>query len=499
MATIPALQRIAAALTLVVAGCAAHAGSDPVPSGALAWWRYDPSAFPSDRAAGRAPGSERDILLATLRAALASGTLGHRTGAMLGALLLVGLEAGDTPHTLALLDFSATRPPTGTGVDIQSLAVAMRIDSGDRHADMLRTVRAVAIDSFHAPGAADPSPGVQARFDLPDGRTGVAFRKPDWEPWREVSWCSETTAFTIGIGQGALPTWFSPVPTDNAPPPWHALRAPIDAARPPAPIVFECYIDFRALRARFPSAFVMGRTPRMLAALNLQDAAALLFQARVVPATLPGGRTTSLMATDAAVLAPDDTISHHAFSHHTWPDHLEPALLPPGASSATVATVDWPSAFQRVLAIHTATITDRRLPAFIERRNTWLDGHRADLDELLAEFQPALVISTHERIPAPLPGVGCIAIPANPDAPAGRIAAGLERVLAPFHPAVRTDPPNQKAPSPVWSLRVDRTGLVRLPWWTLTRAPSGPAVLVGAWAAAPLETARRWLGGDAPP
>ena len=495
----PAGFLIAAAAMIIAACCSpVRAQPESAPPSAMAWWRYDPSAFPRSQP-GAAPGSERAVLLATLRAALASGTLGKRTGAMVGALLLVGLEAGDTPHTLALLDFQASRPPDGTGVDIHSLQLAMRIDSGDRHAEMLRTVRAVAIDAFPGADAPADTPGVQAKFDLPDHRLGVAFRKPDWELWREISWCSEPEAFTIGIGRDALDQWFAP-PEAAAPDPpaWAALRAPIDAARPDAPVVFECFIDFDALRARFPQAFQTGRTPRMQAALGLQDASALLFQARVVAGALPDGRAVALMAIDASILEADAAITHRALSHHAWPAQVDPAILPTGATSATVATVDWPAAFALVLDMHTATIPDRKLSAFIKRRDAWLGAHAGALHKLLAEFDPAMVIATHDRIPAPLPGVGCTLIPTRSGVPIGRIAGELERVMAPFHPAVRTTM-TKTAASPVWSLRVDRTGLVRLPWWTLARASSGSDVLVGAWAAAPLETVRRWLGGEVPP
>ena len=489
-----------AVAAMIVAACCAPALAHPesAPTSAIAWWRYDPSAFPRSQA-GAAPGSERAVLLATLRAALASGTLGKRTGAMVGSLLLVGLEAGDTPHTLALMDFQASRPPDGTGVDIHSLQIAMRIDSGERHAEMLRTVRAVAIDAF--PGADGPAgtPGVQAKFDLPDGRIGVGFRKPDWELWREISWCSEPEAFTIGIGRDALDQWFAPPDAASPhPPAWASLRAPIDAARPLAPVVFECFIDFGALRERFPQAFQTGRTPRMLAALGLENAAALLFQARVVPAALPDGRAVALMAIDASVLEADASITHRTLSHHAWPAEVDPGILPTGATSATVATVDWPEAFRLVLAMHTATIPDRKLSAFVERRDAWLEAHDADLHQVLGEFDPALVIATHDRIPAPLPGVGCTLIPVRTGVTMGRVAAELERVMAPFHPGVRTSM-TKTAASPVWSLRVDRTGLVRLPWWTLARTSAGSDVLVGAWAAAPLETVRRWLGGEVPP
>lgn len=496
------VHALSLAASLVFACVAAGGDATPprVPAGALAWWRYDPTAFPAPPDA--APGAERGLLLASLRAALASGSLGNRTGAMLGALLLVGLEAGDRPHTLALLELSASRPPSGTGVDLHELRIALRVDSAERHTDMLRTVRAVAIDAFVPPveeGGAAPDPGMQARFPLPQGRTGVAFRRADWEPWREISWCSEADAFTIGVGRGTLPAWFQPPPPDAAPTPWEDFRHALDATRPTAPIVFECFIDIDALRAHFPDAFLTGRTPRMLAALDLSGAAAILFQARAVPATLPDGRSLPLMAIDVAVLNQSGELEVRSLSHHQWPADVSPAVVPPGTTSATVATVDWQAAFARVLAMHAATIPNRKLPRFQARADAWLAEHGRELDAALAEFAPALVIWTHPRIPAPVPGVGCISIRARDEVPAGRVSARLLRVLAPFEPGVRADLPTKKATTPVWSLRVDRTGMVRLPWWTLVPTGSGPPVLVGSWSAASLETVRRWLGGEVPP
>lgn len=498
----PHLHVLSLTISLAFA-CAAGARNPappPIPAGALAWWRYDPTAFPASPDA--APGAERGLLLASLRAALASGSLGNRTGAMLGALLLVGLEAGDHAHTLALLELSASRPPSGTGVDLHELRIALRVDSAERHADMLRTVRAVAIDAFAplaADGASAPDTGVQARFPLPQGRAGVAFRRTDWEPWREISWCSEADAFTIGVGRGTLPAWFEAPPPDAAPTAWEDFRRVIDARRPAAPIVFECFIDIDALRAHFPDAFLTGRTPRMLAALDLDGAAASLFQARAVPATLPDGRSLPLMAIDVAVRNRSGELEVRSLSHHQWPSDVSPAVVPHGTTSATVAFVDWQAAFTRVLAMHAATIPNRKLPRFQARADAWLTQHGPDLDAALAEFAPVLVIWTHPRIPAPLPGVGCISIPARAEAPAARVSAHLLRVLAPFEPGVRADLPAKKATTPVWSLRVDRTGMVRLPWWTLVPTGSGPPVLVGSWSAASLETVRRWLGGEVPP
>jgi len=484
-------------LALRVPAGAEPPGPGAIPSDAIVWWHFDPSSF-ADKP-NEPIRAQREILLATLRAALASGALGNRTSAMLGSLLLVGLEAGDSPHTTALLDFDAGRPPTGTGMDLRSLQVVMQVESGARHAELLRTVRAIAIDTFSQTPVPDATnPGVQARIELPGGRVGVAFRRDEWEEWREVSWCATSDAFTFGIGRSTLSRWFAHEDAEHLPdaPVWGPLFASIDAARPPGPIVFECYVDFDALRRRFPEAFHTGRTPRMLDALHLRTASQLVFQARIVRTMLPDGRAIPLIALDAGIREHDGSIARVSLSHDAWPEAVASALVPTGATSVMVSTVDWKSAFELVLKLHAATIPDRQLRKFEASRDQWLGTNRAKLDVLLADLNPALIIASHDALPAPLPGVGCVLVPGHAGVTPGRIGARMETLFESFRPAVRTD---LNEASPVWSLRVDRAGLVRLPWWTLVRGPDGPAVLVGAWAAGPLEAARRWLGGEARP
>ncbi|MCA9283300.1 MAG: hypothetical protein KDA30_14815, partial [Phycisphaerales bacterium] len=180
-----------------------------VPSDALAYWVMDPGAFRREGAGEKKASADRLLLLATLRAAVASGIAGSKSQAQWVEGLLAAAMVGEVPHTLAVLDFRAHRDDGATKSEIDSMQIVLVLHTKGRHEEYLRTMRTILIDAANAKGLTEDAKGVQRKLELPGGRNGVAYRAKAWPAWREVSWCSENDQFAIALGAGALDRWFS--------------------------------------------------------------------------------------------------------------------------------------------------------------------------------------------------------------------------------------------------------------------------------------------------
>lgn len=470
-------------------------GLPPVPPGAIAWWRFDPSGF----AAANRPIPGRELFVASLRAAISSGLAGEGTPAQVLEGLLAASDVGAGPHTLCLMQFRASRQSSGTGIDIHDFQMVLRIEAGRDHADILRTIRAILVDAPHARGdqnnASDPA---QRRLDLPGGRSGVAFTRRNWKPWREVSWCSAEEAFFVGLGRDALSHYFGaldePVENDTAEP-WLRHAALVDEARPDGPLFCQAYLDFRKLRSTFPDAFFTGRTPRMLRALDLDQAQDLMLHGRFIESAHE--QTPPLIVLDATLTptpraqALGVSIERRPISESVWPADAELMPRPPGSYVVVIRT-DWKPLFHRALDIYQATIKDRQVPQFDAARAAWLERNNDAVELLFAQLEPWLIIADYPTPIIPAPGLSTLYAPVRRGLDTAIIGRAFAQLLSDFAARIAQDGLD------TWSLRIDPTGAIRFPVWGIAKGV-GRDFLIGGWGPHVLTTNRAWFARPSTP
>ena len=452
---------------------------DPPPS-AVIWYRYDPGVLPAPEAPP--PNAlQRNLLLSAIRAGLSSGLFGNKTPAHALQSLLAAGELGDTPHVAAILDFGAHRRPDGTGMEIEHLQAAIAIDDATRVPAYLRTIRALAL----ATSGANPEALSQSSVSIPGVGEAVRLTSSAWPGWMALSWTVHDGRFILGIGRGALEGWFArPSGAGELDPAWAAHRAAVRSARPARAAFLEAYVDIAALRSAFPLAFASGRTPRMLAALDLRDATSVMLHAAALGPSAPGDSPGSSGAPQAPLIALDWTaaasggVAWRPLSASSWPGEEATGLAPPPGTSILVASVDWPSALQWALDVYAATVQSEDLPEFEAARGRWEAAHADSVDSLLASLRPWLVLSDVPPPLLPIPGLATIFVAADRGPETTKALEGLfEDLIAPFSDRLIVAGPSGAR---TWALKLDDRGVVRLPAWGFVSTPDGP-LLVGGW------------------
>ncbi|MCA9281598.1 MAG: hypothetical protein H6812_08455 [Phycisphaeraceae bacterium] len=438
-----------------------------VPGDALAYWVMDPGAFRREGAGVKKSSADRTLLLATLRAAVASGIAGSKSQAQWVEGLLAAAMVGEVPHTLAVLEFRAHRDDGAEKSEIDALQIVLVLHTNGRHDEYLRTMRAILIDAAKAKGLPDDAAGTQRRLDLPGGRNGVAYRAKAWPAWREVSWCSEGDRFVIALGAGALDRWFA---SDAPEPPIGSRRGLRGATRPKAALgTVEAFLDLDGLRERFPEGFDEGRVERMVAALDLQDASALLVRASLVEA--PAG--PALLAIDwiTEVEGEPDVL---AVTESAWPAGMDGRTFPvSGATYVAIARAEWRAIYDRAIRIHSATLKQRAAEKFNEKHEAWLSAHGDELWALTNGLGEWLVLTDVPEPVLPVPGLGSVFVAARDGVGAESLDARLSALLGSMKGVVRTE-------DGLWSLKVDDAGVVRIPAWAFLDGERG-AMLAGGW------------------
>ncbi len=488
-----------AALLAAIGDVAAQADPLQPPADAIAWWRLDPSRF----TAAQGQQAQRQAALSALRAVVASHLVQDEQGARLLAGALAAAEVGAATHLLALRDFHAVRPPSGTGMDLRSIDMTLVLGAGADHRSTLRTLRAILLSD--APP--DAPAGQQRVVALPDGAEGVAFRAANAPSWRELAWTSRKGSFLIALGKDALAHWVaSERKTPQSDPPWRAHRAAVDAARPAGDVFFEAWLDLDAFRARFPEAFLSGRTPRTLRALGLDNASQLMLHGRWIDPP-PGAAHPPLLAldatwTDAAAPptgpitpkpydadepspSPSFTIHHRALTLDRWPAAL--TQPPPQGSFAVVVPVDWPRITALLLDVLEAAQRDSRLARFQAIRARWASLTDQAQQRLFDALAPYVVISDDPAPLLPVPGAASVFVELRPGASADDALAQLALLLSPMRNRVRVDPDTR-----IWWTRLDTTGLVRAPVWGAA-TNSRLSLLVAGWSERAVLAARQRL------
>lgn len=468
-------MKTAAALALLLMVCPAFAAAPPPPPEAIAWWRFDPARF-----AAAAPSPEvraqREALLGVVRSAIAGGAMGDEKALAAVRGLLAASEIGARPHTLSVLDFAAHRPPSGAGVDMDRLQMALAIEAADGHDRFLPTLKSILLPP---PSSGSPIRGRQRAFELADGVQAVAYTEPDWEPWREVSWASTPSAFLVGLGTGSLSKAHAEGDAAGKTP-WRAHRELVDEWRAEGDVFFEAYLGIARLRDGFPEAFATGRVHRVLSRLGLLHARDLMLHARFVNM---GAQLPPIIAIDATFTLPGDTApQRRALSEDRWPDGV--AISPPPGSYVIAAEMDWHEFVTLALDLWLASNVDVDLPERTQALATWRGAHGADLEAFLASLGAYAIVSDYPTPLLPIPGATTVIVPLSGDSKTAGVR--LSGALAPFAKIIQTDGAG------VSSYAVDPLGLLRMPGWSVVA--DGPrAVFVAAWSPGAVSGAAAWL------
>lgn len=451
-----------------------------LPVGTLAYWAMDPGPSEREGREGHNPSADRLLLLATLRAAVSSGIAGSKSQAQWVEGLLAAAMVGEVPHRLAVLDFRAHRAEGATKAEIDGLQIVLELRTKARHEEYLRTLRAILIDAANAKGLMDDARGTQRKLSLPNGRTGVVYRAHSWPAWREVSWCSDDDRFVIALGEGALERWFATDEDEGHAGVRKLLRGvPREIA---AWETVEAFLDLEALRERFPEGFDEGRVERMVAALDLTDASALMVRASLVKSkTAP-----SLLAIDW-MRAVDGGFETLALTESSWPEGIGEAAFPVrGASYIVIARADWRAIYDRAMRIHFATFRHASAEREQGKHLKWMQAHRGALEAVFDGLTPWVVLADTPEPLLPIPGLGSVFVAAKDGVDAVTLDERMQTLLGSFKGVVRTE-------DGVWSLKVDDAGLVRVPAWAFIDGKRH-AMLAGGWGPPVVAHARKVIG-----
>lgn len=445
------------------------AATPVIPADAVAYWRFDPSRF-GGAAADPAALAQRRVVLAGMRAAVASGLVGESRAA--GALdaLLAAAEVGARPHTLCLLDLDGHRRGDGQGLAPEVLRFALAVESSGDHAALLRTLRAILIG-----GDAQAVAGAQQEIVLPGSVRGVRYREPGWSPWREVQWASTADSFVIGFGAGSLERWFSAQasgPPDDAP--WAPHRLAVERQRQTGDVFFEAYLGLDQARRGFPWGFRGGRVRRVLETLGLSNARDVMIHGRwIEPAgAAPGPALIALDVTYSARSERPGVVRRVAVSEDRWPEDLR--IEPPPGTYAVVMRAPWgawiTTALDLVWAASSADHADAKRAAI----RAWLRGPGGQaLTRLIASVEPWAVVSDVPAPIAPIPGASTLFVPIKPGVSASAFEDLLRRTLADHRDRLQVQ-------DGVWSFKVDPGGVLRIPSWGVVGRAAAP-VFVGGW------------------
>ena len=472
----------AAGFILALALLTHSAAAQQIPPDTLAWWRFDPSGFAS---VDQQP-EGRELFIAGLRSLAVSGVAGESGGRIVEGLLAAS-EIGKSPHTLALLEMRAHRPPSGTGAAFDALRLVLQIQTDSGHDRLLRTIKTILVDAHGVREAESDGPPRQQPLDLPGGRHGVSFTREHWAPTRTISWCSDDGIFVVGLGDGALEQWFTEYP--DTPVLWSEQVEAVDTARPPGEVFVEAFIDITALRSRFPDAFVSGRTPRLRSALALDHASSCMLHGRFVE---PSSATLAprLIALDLTAVAAD-SIERRPLTEDAWPDTPN-FLKPPPGSYALVIRAHWHQLYAVALSLYESTIKTPDVDEYQTARSRWEQQHKDALDALFGLLGDWLILSDVPPPIVPVPGFCTIFAESRNDTSPETLELALSRVLRSFDDVIVRGADNR-----YW-LRLDQRGLLRLPAWGFS-GRDDKAAIIGSWGVAAVRAAAGWYASTSTP
>ena len=464
---------------------ATHASSR-IPSDAVAYWRLDTTKFAGARM-DPAVLAQRRVLIAGLRAAVASGLIAEPRAAGALEAVLAASEVGARPHILCLIDLDADRPERGEGIEPNVLRMVLELESAGDHTALLRTLRAILVGD--SKGDADAA--AQRALTLPGGVTGVAFRRAAWAPWREVQWASTERTFVIGLGAGSLERWFEAQKIEIRPdlaPDWDAHRGHVAESRPEGDVIFEAFLSLDRARAGFPWGFMRGRVRRVLETAGLSNARDVMFHARWIEPP-PGASHPPLIAADMTWRARSERpeiVRGVPISESAWP-RRGVSMPPPPGTYAMVLRADWERWVMTALTLYPAASSSEDEPLRSAVMRDWTQRNLGTLSRLLSRAEPWLVVSDVPLPVTPMPGAATFFIELRPGADAHE-AGDLLRTLIGSHMG------RVLVQDGVWSYNVDDRGVLRIPSWGFV-GPKDKPIMVGGWGP-PVVTENRARLGD---
>ncbi len=398
--------------------------------------------------------------------------------------LLIATVLASYPHTVALLDLSASRHIPGQ-LDLASLHAVVVIDAPGQHPQLLRTLESILVHY----GQADTRQ--QSVIDLPDQRRGVRYRLADWPAWMSLEWFADAHRFYFGIGTNSLQRWFERAQPLAEEPRlkrhWEAVADPKRTAS-----MLECFIDLSRLRQAMPTLFRTGRTTPLLRLLELDEAREVMLHGRWADSFLVLEMTTfDGSKTRRTPLTLD-----------AWPS--DAGMPKPEADFIIAAPLDWPWAVNKAMQIVWLTKEPDDRPVYDKDLQDYFKATGVDLTEHLKRYRPYLFISSFPRPWLPVPGALSAYAPLRE---ASENEAAKRELLALMKPLMKDGPDSPYKSEDVAVLRDEATGVYYLdsPLRRIFKAPAwgwgehqGVGVLIESYSPPAVLANRHALQGEAP-
>ncbi|MCA9277835.1 MAG: hypothetical protein H6815_03515 [Phycisphaeraceae bacterium] len=482
-----------------------------IPDGVIAWWVYNPGALGN----GGEGTIDRRVIEGALRIALSSGMVEGETAEILTGLL-AGCAFSDAPSRVCLLDIQ-TEPDTSPGAafgdwHITSISAVVEIHTNTRQPALLQTVKSVFLDS-PATGSQTSGGVSQKQITLANGQAAVVLQQaPNGTTpvslWSEVSWTSEPGVFTLAIGRDTLSDWIRRRDAHNTADVmashWQVHRDTIDAGTAQGSVFAEVYVNIDAMRDRFETSLLYGRTDDVLNVSNIGNMRDVMLHARLVDASLvriDGGLPNAtyngppLIELDAtwSTRREKPGIAHtHRVADSVWPAWLITYGPPPG-TYAMVVDLDWERTVAWFLATKRSMLDADERVAFNQKLRAWSTRYNATLKRLAQSFESQVVLTDVPRSPVALPGVCTLLCEAKPSMNYDRLLRDLDSILGSAHKSVK--PMHDKL---MWSVSIlpentDPAGILSVFAAGLAGNAEKP-VLVAGWSSLTVTHTQERLG-----
>ena len=413
---IAALVILAAALVSPGAAAAAQpTGAWSPPKGAIAHWYLN--------AGGLGPESPHDPTLDLLQRgmlALVEGVFAREgRGPCPAAAILDPGVLGGAAYRITLLDLavdSGERAKPGGPVALTRFAIVLRVETGERHAEL----EAVLRDQMQRAAEARNSDPVESRVELPNGTTATSLRVRE-DPLLQLAWVSTPDAFLIGIGDDALarPT----APAAGGAPGWAGHRKLIGPIHRDAASVMEAYVDLDRLRSAVPDEVGWGTAGELLRAWRISNARSVMVAASAAkPEAVNGPRLLNLSLSWSDRSLPTGNVKAARISTPEWPAVLGPA--PEDAAYAIVVPSAWmtwiPMSIETRRALRTPEVSG------VRASGEWIRRNLPSLERVIAKGTGVVaIVGPRNAAEGPV-----IRVPLRSDAHPERVLGDLQQVMS---------------------------------------------------------------------